>query len=431
MKRYCITKEKKIAPIVLLEAYKHYIPCQVSDDGKKVDNMEPSLPDSGKAVIEENSLSKEDSKKMVCNNQIKDCLPIFPECESEIMRLFISMGKCDAASDEDEMYGDILKDIFSSDIVDLDIKLHIYYTLLYEINKNSFIPLTEENWSREDKEDLRKKRKECNRRKSEEERKPPFEIREQGSENNKKGNEETMIQNFAPNVCRQYYWSKEFRNIFRTVKTSIANKYKFSEVKELLLMERNFFDKKDVVFINRKEEIWLCEKVLGINLALAFYSFFAMVFQGMEFKTIENEYKDIMHKIIGEVMSLKGIYSRCAIVHKLKVIYELRKKSNLYTSYDNPENLLEYLYNQVLLEYMSECAKQYEYIEIYKLKEYKNVKEMDGTSVIETLEKDCEKLLEKYFVFSEGYYYIREFSKEIENERIYALIQNMVVMNKI
>lgn len=61
----------------------------------------------------------------------------------------------------------------------------------------------------------------------------------------------TGIQNFAPNVSRLYYLSREVRQIFTKVKKINTEKYSYNKMKSL-------FDS-DYVSINRIEEIWLCE----------------------------------------------------------------------------------------------------------------------------------------------------------------------------
>lgn len=365
----------------------------------------------------------DDNSKSICN-QYKDMFPIFPECEVGIKRLFdlnTEAGDCETTHGEDEMYGDILRDCFSSELIKLDLNLQVYYTLLERKNKDLYIPLKEKEWSKEKKDEIQKKRKECRRNKKNGlSREEPFRIVEKdNSLKNKKEKTyygEVMIQDFAPNMCRWYYLSSKFRNIFGEVRK--LDKYKFSEIKKIF-QEAN---------IKRKEEIWLSENLLGINLSLALYSFFSVILKDTNYTTIEKDYAGVIREIIEEIMSLEGIYSRCVIVHKLKIIYELRVKSRLYTSSNTPQETLEYLYKQVLRQYMPECVKQYNYIKFYALGKYEK-DGTDNTSAIEKLEKDCDKLLSEYFEFSEEYYLINELSKEIENEKLYALIQSIVISN--
>lgn len=127
---------------------------------------------------------------------------------------------------ESDMYFDILDHSFSSKLVNLDIYLHIYYSLLYKQNKESYIALTEKEWTSEQKVEIREKRKECKKYlKGKPDKVKPFVIREKINEKkNSEGKayyDVTGIQNFAPNVSRLYYLSREVRQIFTKVKKLI------------------------------------------------------------------------------------------------------------------------------------------------------------------------------------------------------------------
>ena len=68
---------------------------------------------------------------------MKEILPLFPECEAEIQKLFSPRNDEDYAESDKDMYYDILDSSFSSKLVDLDVYLHIYY-----IFSESFFPVT-------------------------------------------------------------------------------------------------------------------------------------------------------------------------------------------------------------------------------------------------------------------------------------------------
>ena len=90
---------------------------------------------------------------------------IYPECQEELSKILIkSCAENRIHTDsESEMYRSIFNVDLKSDIVELDIYLHIYYTLLYERNKNAYVPLVEAGWTEEKKREIRLKRKEYNR----------------------------------------------------------------------------------------------------------------------------------------------------------------------------------------------------------------------------------------------------------------------------
>lgn len=55
-----------------------------------------------------------------------------------------------------------------------------------------------------------------------------------------------------------------------------------------------------------------------------FYSFFEPILKDICFEDIKREYYEIIKKIILEVMKVKGIYTRCLLIQKMKMIYELK-----------------------------------------------------------------------------------------------------------
>ncbi|MEY8378515.1 hypothetical protein AALD22_22610 [Lachnospiraceae bacterium 56-18] len=86
--------------------------------------------------------------------------------------------------------------------------------------------MTEKEWTSEQKVEIREKRKECKKYlKGKPDKVKPFVIREKINEKkNSEGKayyDVTGIQNFAPNVSRLYYLSREVRQIFTKVKKLI------------------------------------------------------------------------------------------------------------------------------------------------------------------------------------------------------------------
>ena len=238
---------------------------------------------------------------------------------------------------------------------------------------------------------IRKKRKECRRAKNGKE--APFVVKEgdnvRESDQGKKSYKETEIQDFAPNLVRLYYLSDGFWKLFKYVKGSNASKYSYMSIKGI------FED--DVVKASRVEEKWLVERLIGANLAWSCYSFFSAVFENMEFKTVEEYYKNSIQNIIREIMLWEGVYSRNGLIARLKTIYELKFGLNKGAPDVSPEVALEYLYENVLRNRMGIIAGAYKNKEICVYNAFKN-----GDNLGE-LEEKCNGLLKKCIKESEGY----------------------------
>lgn len=349
---------------------------------------------------------------------------LFSECQEEIKQLFEkSTDENCIVGDEESMYFDILESSASSELMKLDVCLHTYYTLLYQKNKNTFIALTPSDWTKEERDNLRSKRKECNRyNKKKQDRKVPFTIvegaNEKVSDAGKTFYKETTIQDFAPNIARVYYLCDEFKNVFCETKKADAKKYNYMQMKTIL--------NNQIVLIARKEEIWLSERLLGINLAIAFYSLFSVLLKGITFKEIENEYQKDIRETVHEVMRWEGVYSRSVIVHKLKVICELRIRSSVNEGMEiNVHDLLKYIIESVLSLDMPSFAREYKYLEQHLCNDEE--KKDDVSNYIKTLESISGTLLAKYLNNVDNYYFIKDNNIKIENEKLYALIQKLII----
>lgn len=416
---------------------------------------------------------------------------IYPECKEEISKI-IEKGRAKnrkRTDSEEEMYQSIFDVDLTSNLVKLDIYLHIYYTLLYERNKNIYVPLVEAGWTGDKKRAIRLKRKEYNRNiENISKGKLPFQIVEKENSSSKGGrpNEETKILDFAPDISRLVYLSKEFRKVFSVIKSNTASKYSYSKIKKL-------FENNDVE-IKRKESIWLAERLLGINLTWALYSFFSIILKDMNFKdvekefeekrvgssdnvgntihcfvTTENEIKSIEEKdlggmeaeqtvsslfkyikdIIHGIMAWEGVYSRVELVKRLKIVAELKIRSDKEMDRNNPGKILQYLYEQVVKQRMDELS------DAYKAEEariYCEKKEKEGMEdAFEKVGKKCDELMNGCFSNKEKYCLLKcieefvsavnmEDNKEVrENstqeeirekalkENLYKLIQKIVI----
>lgn len=350
---------------------------------------------------------------------VKEMLPLFPECEAEIQKLFSPRNDEDYAESDKDMYYDILDSSFSSKLVDLDVYLHIYYTLLYKQNRDCYIPFTETRWPPEQIKKIREKRKDCKKYiKDHPEKVIPFIIKEENIETFK----EAKIQDFAPNVTRLYYLSSKFRLLFTDTEKTNAGKYSYKEM-------RGIFNSNDIS-VNRIEEIWLCEYLVGINLAMMFYSFFNPILKDIGFPVIEKELSDIICKIIREIMKVDGIYTRCLLVHKLKIVYEIKLKSELFNSKFNYKELLYYIYEEILNKRMTVYVETMEQLK-RKVLSYGNAEESEKTFLKE-LEESSESLIQEYLGCSDGYYLLKKLSRVTvgEKDRIYMLIQKIILSER-
>lgn len=224
---------------------------------------------------------------------------------------------------EEEMYRSVLISILTKpELIKLDMFLHTYYTLLYEKNKGSYVPLVGKGWEKFQKDEMREKRNNY-RTNGGGKRGLPFKIVEKKNGKSVKGreNEETKIPDFAPDAIRLAYLSIEFRTLFKDVKKEDAEKFGYSEIQKI------FEGNAELIAFNRKEEIWLEERLLAVNLAWAFHSFFYPIFQNMTFAEVQRDFQELMEGIIHEVMKWEGLYSRIELIRKLKIIYEIRTRA--------------------------------------------------------------------------------------------------------
>ena len=234
----------------------------------------------------------------------KDKGILFPECQDDIKSIIEqSKNTQNFAQTEAEMYGDILLSGLDEELIELDVVMHIYYTMLYHRDEKKYIPFLKAEWNSDQKVKIREERKSCKRyeKREQSKRKAPFEI----SENDESGF--IKIQDFAPEIVRLYYISGKFRNIFKSIKNVNAEKYMRDQIINIAKNEK-------LVEISRIEEIWLYERLIGLNIADTWYSFWSKVFIGIESTTIEKDYVDIIEEVIKAVMEWEGIYSRNLIV---------------------------------------------------------------------------------------------------------------------
>lgn len=342
----------------------------------------------------------------------KDKENLFPECQDDINGIIEqSKNIQNFAQTEEEMYGDILLSGLDEELIELDVVMHIYYTMLYHRNEKKYIPFLKAEWNSDQKVKIREERKSCKRyeKREQSKRKAPFEI----SENDESGF--IKIQDFAPEIVRLYYKSGKFRNIFKPIKNRNAEKYERDKI-------INITKKEDLVKISRLEEIWLYERLIGLNIADAWYSFWRRVLNGIEYTTIKKEYADIIEKLIKAVMEWEGIYSRNLIVERLKLIYAIMMNGDRESEEKRRKRVLEKLFE--LVSFTLKNDVDFETVEqsIYLKRNLEEVKAR------------AEELLDKKLVFQEGYFLIRKNYKKIVPEdyldkKFFALIYKIVIEN--
>ena len=192
---------------------------------------------------------------------------------------------------------------------------------------------------------------------------------------------------------------------------------------------RRIFDSDDIS-VNRIEEIWLCEYLVGINLAMMFYSFFNPILKDIGFPVIEKELSDIICKIIREIMKVDGIYTWCLLVHKLKIVYEIKLKSELFNSKFNYKELLYYIYEEILHKRMTVYVETMEQLKREVLS-YGNGEELEKTFLKE-LKESSESLIQEYLGCSDGYYLLKKLPRVTvgEKDRMYMLIQKIILSER-
>lgn len=405
MERYCIFEKAyekptarkmnlKIHPQTLMEFAKNV---NLSNEVQHVtdpkrDKMVALLASASNSEIEK-SFTKIDEE-----NKLKT--DFFSECNEEILTLYDADS---VASSEAEMYCSILYNIFESRVIDVDIFMHSYYSILFSETKDDYVGLKQMNWTREEKETFTKARNNI-RHNKESKRFVPYHI-------NEKFKRKIEIQNFAPDLVRLYYLNKEYRNIFFNTQDSDNLKYFSSEISSVYT--------ESILKLNRIEEIWLLERLLGINLARELYSLFSVILPQNNFALINVKYQPFLRDIIKEIMKLEGIYSRCFLVRKLKIITRIK-----ISSMNCELNSLEFL--RCLLSILrksinliAESYTNYEQSEYTKIK-----KEVD----MEGLKEKCEDLINSFFYIADHYYCLNGSEYiAINNEKLYALIQKIII----
>ena len=195
MERYCIVEKElsdskpnfcpyiRIFPFKALEYAENHV---LSDSVKNEETEDDKSPEDLKCSV---GINYEPTEQSLYNGFVegkepeKEMLFTFPECEAEIQKLLFNVDNREYVELESDMYFDILDHSFSSKLVNLDIYLHIYYSLLYKQNKESYIALTEKEWTSEQKVEIREKRKECKKYlKGKPDKVKPFVIREKINE---------------------------------------------------------------------------------------------------------------------------------------------------------------------------------------------------------------------------------------------------------
>lgn len=418
MKRYCISDtayEKTSTSKMNLKIH----PQTLMEFAKNVDFMndiqQKDEPERDRMVALLSSLNSQTGESFNrIDNENKVKIDFFSECNEDIMDLY---NVDSIASSEEEMYETILLDILQMPVVCLDISLHIYYTILYQKTEGKFINLLQDNWTKEEKENFRSQRKSWRAyKKKVKGLYIPFDIDGNTLNFEVYGYQPQkciQIQDFAPDLVRLYYSNRELRNIFADTQSADTEKYYSKNISSVYQCSN--------IQVDRIEEIWLLERILGINLAREVYSLLYPILP-KNFNLIESQYQPLIIEIVHEIMKLEGIYSRCLLVHKLKIITKIKIISmNLEL---NPLEFLSYLLTilQKSVKLISETFTDYEQ------SEYSIIKKQTEETGIDDLKDKCENLLEQFFYRADHYYWLNGIEHiDIDEEKFYSLIQKIVI----
>ena len=417
MKRYCISDiayEKtstskmnlRIHPQTLMEFAKNV---NFMNDIQQKD--EPDRDRMVALLSSLNSQTDESFNEIDDENKVKS--DFFSECNEDIMNLY---NVDSIASSEEDMYETILLDILKMPVVYLDISLHIYYTILYQKTEGKFTNLLQDNWTKEEKENFRSQRKSWRAyKKKAKGLYMPFDIDENTLKFEAYDHPQKciQIQDFAPNLIRLYYANSELRNIFTDTQSANTRKY-YSEYISSVYQS-------SYIHVDRVEEIWLLERILGINLARELYSLLSPIMP-LNFSLIEKEFQQPIIDIVHQIIKLQGVYSRCVLVHKLKEIVKIRRYGHK-TEQLEPLKIMNYL-KQILEECMNSISEEFDYREY---NEYQNIKKEVNEKGLDSLKNYCNELLDEYFYVDKEYYILNKNESSIENKKLYSLIQKAII----
>lgn len=418
MKRYCISDtahEKtstskmnlKIHPQTLMEFAKNV---DFMNDIQQKDKPERDRMVALLSLV--NSQTGESFNKIDNENKVK--IDFFSECNEDIMDLY---NVDSIASSEEDMYETILLHILKMPVVYLDISLHIYYTILYQKTEGKFTNLLQDNWLKEEKENFRSQRKSWKAyKKKAKGLYMPFDINENTLKSEAYGYQSQkciQIQDFAPNLIRLYYANSELRNIFTDTQSANTRKYYSENISSVY--------QSSYIHVDRVEEIWLLERILGINLARELYSLLSPIMP-LNFSLIEKEFQQPIIDIVHQIIKLQGVYSRCVLVHKLKEIVKIRRYGHK-TEQLEPLKIMDYLI-QILKECMNSISEEFGYREY---KEYRNIKKEVNEKGVDSLKNHCNELLDEYFHVDKEYYILNKHESSIKNEKLYSLIQKAII----
>lgn len=417
MKRYCISDiayEKTSTSKMNLRIH----PQTLMEFAKNVNFMndiqQKDEPDRDRMVALLSSLnSQTDESFNGINDENKVKSDFFSECNEDIMNLY---NVDSIASSEEDMYETILLDILKMPVVYLDISLHIYYTILYQKTEGKFTNLLQDNWTKEEKENFRSQRKSWRAyKKKAKGLYMPFDIDENTLkfEAYDQPQKCIQIQDFAPNLIRLYYANSELRNIFTDTQSANTRKY-YSEYISSVYQS-------SYIHVDRVEEIWLLERILGINLARELYSLLSPIMP-LNFSLIEKEFQQPIIDIVHQIIKLQGVYSRCVLVHKLKEIVKIRRYGHK-TEQLEPLKIMNYL-KKILEECMNSISEEFDYREY---NEYQNIKKEVNEKGLDSLKNYCNELLDEYFYVDKEYYILNKNESSIENKKLYSLIQKAII----
>ena len=170
------------------------------------------------------------------------------------------------------------------------------------------------------------------------------------------------------------------------------------------------------------EEIWLYERLIGLNIADTWYSFWRRVLNGIEYTNIEKEYADIIEKLIKAVMKWEGIYSRNLIVERLKLIYEIMLNVDREMGEKSRKQVLEKLFESVSFTLKNDVDFETVEREIYT----------HLTWSLEEVKTRAEELVDKKLICRDRCFHLKRnyeniIPKEDSEKKLFALIYKTII----
>lgn len=297
--------------------------------GEKIKNNKGSSVAYIKGKMDENSESilyaemgndlEENKNKTEALNMVRNCITqkredyVYKYSKEENMRRIKESGRGvfnEGARTLDEFLQAIWEQRLLGTLCECDILLEVLNAVrYYTTDENSYVSIYNAKWDDDMKtlyEDARDKFR--NRSK----KYYPIKLEEINRRDGEKGGNPAYMRDFAPNTVRAFVLNSEFRKLYKDVNDT--RKYDWEEMKNLkkLFYEYTKLTPEDINI----DDIWLYEKLTGINTSIEISLLMDLLLDGRDLK-VEGNVKKLMQELVKEVMAWPGSYSRKEIIHIL------------------------------------------------------------------------------------------------------------------